>query len=906
MVALRIHFICCFHELVVVMYSESHKQSRSPPIKFRARKTARQIQTQLDSLRSRERISAGRNSALLADVSRLQRQVKGMNVSVNRLERARGNYDRYVETCMVNWIQKSFRESGTESRHSYGSIQEQTPTKTIGVQTTLEHSTTQVSDWSISPDTLIHSTLLVPEVSERLPPRDTSQPLSRHPRAKPSVDVSSVIPSAINFSDLRDPTVPLQDTFSTPQGDSILSAPTLQSGMAAGTYSTPLYPHSHTFQSIPNVSMIPQTYIHSYALPQQPVLYSGVPFTPAVATTHMPLHATYQPPMPPQAILITPVPTPATSVPLTTLSTISESSAPLSATFQPQTKSPSEVDVPNFDFESPESVPLPEIPVPQMPPAARPLSDTFRQQPSRNLRHTDTTPQGVKSPPPPPKSSILSPSKPTPQIFEPSATHLSHSRQSSNLPTIPEPSVPLSDHFPASQPPLTTLHTSAGMRRVESAHEFAVDYPVNQGARESVYLGVHHPPDLFDTATPSQNLSGSVHTSETHKSDYELDSDSSGRDRNYLSGLKSTPNQFDLTALLVQESGSDQEVSGLDTALRKPSQVMTESPTAQPPRHHILVLNNLSATLNKLCRSGVVIYGDTIHHQHAESNVVSNRILSQAATSEMAQLASWDIPTLRNVFLAEISKMALMSGAILTPDILSQPNLDLNSFNRNLPLGCVPLWECLVGHFSALLDVKTSLQDICATFVPLLVAPASPNETVKLGSQVLMSVLNELFGLKERYVSSKLESEPELYQEEAYRSLLRSMTVKSADEGVKSGSLDDLVSAASSLSTEGSVAEPFYAGIESKVSEQSPTQLLDQAVGEKIQSDSSDSEPVPETGLYVPSFAPQEMTHREKKTKFEKFWGSDLDSDDSESLKLEPSKLVKKEKSHGLDDFDFF
>ena len=881
-------------------------------------------------------MSASRNSSLLADISRLQKQVKGMNVSVNRLERARGNYDRYVETCMVSWIQKSFRETGTESRHSPGTTQEQTPTKTIGVQTSLEHSTTQLSDWSISPDTLIHSTLLVPEVSDRLPPRDTSRPPSRHPRAKPSVDVSSVMPSVINFSDLRDPTLPLQDTFSTPRADSVLSAPTfvtseptLQSGMPAGNHSTPLYPHPHTFQSIPNVSMIPQPYLHSYVLPQQPVVYPGIPFSPALATTPMPLPATYQPTMPLPATSIPPVPLPATYQPTMPLpatyqprvplsatymppvplpatyqprvllsdtyiphvpllatcvapTTLSESSAPLSATFKPQLESPLAVEVPTFEYESTESLPLPEIPVPQVPIATLPLSDTI--------------PQAVKSPPPPPKSSVLSPSKPTPQSFEPSATHLSHSRQSSVLPTIPEPFVPLYDHFPDSQPPPATLHTSAGMRRVESAHEFAVDYPVNQRVRESVDLGVQHPPDLFDTITPSQNLSGSVHTSESHKSDYELDSDSSGREKR----LKSTPNQFDLTALLVQESGSEQEVSGLDTALRKPSQVMTESPTVQPLRDHILVLNNLSATLNIMCQSGAPMYGDTFDHQLAESNVVSNKILSQAATSEVAQLASWDIQILRNVFLEEISKVTLTNGAILTPDVLSQPNLDLNSFNRILPLGCVPLWECLVGHFSALFKAKTSLQDICATFVPLLVAPAS-SETVKLGSQVLTRVLNEIFGLKEEGVGSRLESEPELYQEEAYRSLLKSMTLKSVEEGVKSGSLDDLVSAASSLLSEGSVAVPFYAGIESKVSEQeqSPTQLLDQAVGEKIQSDSSDSEP-----LYVPSFAPQKMTHREKRTKFEKFWGSDLDSEDSESI-LEPSKVVKKEKN-GLDDFDFF
>ena len=895
-------------------FSDSHNQPRSPPIKSRARKTARQIQTQLDSLRSRERISASRNSALLSDISRLKKQVRNMNVSVNRLERARGNYDRYVETCMVNWIQKSFRESGTDSRHSYGSTQEQTPTKNIGVQTTLEHSTAQLSDWSISPDTLIHSTLLVPEVSDRLPPRDTSRPSSRHPATKPPVDVSSVMPSTINFSDLRDPSLPLQDTFSTPRGESILSVPTLQSGMNAGTYSTPLYPHSHTFQSIPNVSMIPQPYLHSYVLPRQPVVYPGIPFSPAVATTHVPLPATYQPLMSPQATSIVsvpisatfvpPVPLIATSVSPTTLSAISESSAPLSATFKPLLESPLAVASPNFDFESTESVPLPEIPVPQMQTATQPLSEPPRQHSTQILRHTDTIPQSVKSPPPPPKSSILSPSKPTPQIFEPSATHLSHSRQSSILPTIPEPSVPLYDHFSTSQPPPATLHTSAGMRRVESAHEFAIEYPINHLSQESVDLGAHHPPE-FDTITPSQNLSGSIHTSETHKSDYELDSDSSGSGRDRNSGLKSTPNQFDLTALLVQESGSDLEVSGLEKTLRKPSQVMTESPTLQPPRDHILVLNNLSDTLNKLCQSGAAIYGDTFDHQQAESNVVSNKILSQAATSEMAQLASWDIRTLRNVFLAEISKMALTNGAILSPDILSQPNLDLNYFNRTLRLGCVPLWECLIRHFSALFNAKTSLQNICATFAPLLVAPASSNETVNLGIQVLMGVLNEKFCLEEKGVGSKLDLEPELYQEEAYRSLLRSMTIKSADEGVKSGSFDDLVSAASSISTEGSVAVPFYAGIESKVSELSPTQLLDQAVGEKIPSDSSDSEPLPETGLYVPSFAPQKMTHREKKTKFEKFWGSDLDSEDSESLKLEPSKVVKG-KNHGLDDFDFF
>ncbi|KAI6659738.1 IgGFc-binding protein-like [Oopsacas minuta] len=959
------------------------------------RKDARRIQNHLDSLRSRERISVTRNSSLLADICRLKRQVQSMNVSVNRLERARGNYDRYVQTCMVSLVQKSFRETGTDNLLSSGTKLEPnqtdhlTPTKTIGVQTSLEQTSTHISDWSISPDSLMHSTMLAPDVSDKLPPRDTPKRhnyMSHHP--KPPVDMSSLVPPVINFSDLRTPIVPLQDTFSTPLHGSVprvIVPPESSIPIELPTISTPLFAQQNTFQSLSNVSMIPQTYLalpHSYVLSQQPVGYPNQPFQPSEIISATSLHpvsspatfqisvsspSTSQLPVPSPATSLHPVPSPATfQIPVP--SAISQLAIPSSATPQLPVPSPatSQLAVPSpatslhpvpspvtFQIPVPSSatsqlpvpppttslhpVPSPatsQLPVPspatsefssfvQFPETSKspvleatqplelcetelttfhtlqgPISgDTSRHQMAQTIRHSDTIPQRIKSPPPPPKHSLLSPSKPATQILE-LQTQFSHSRQSSSLPTIPEPDEPLFEPPSDKQPPVTILNNSVGMHRVPSAHEFALHHLDNLDRRSSIDIG-----DRSGIVLKSTN-------SDTHKSENDLDTDSSGPER--ISHLKSTPNQFDLTALLVLESGSDEEFR------RKPSQVMAEFANNQQTRDHFIILNNLAVTLNKLCLNttpgGARIYGaisqiDTFKPQISESNVVTSKIESQAATSEMAQLATWDMQALGNVFLSEITKLTLQNGAILNSEILSKEEINLDSFNNNLPFVNKRIWNCLLGHFSALLQAKMSVEDICATFVPFLVEPLSSNDHLKTANKILLRILSEIFDLKETTpnnvepslsFSSDLNSES--FKEDAYQHLLKSMALEAKDGGVKSGIQDDILSAPSSLVSDESVKQDFNAGINSKSCEESPTQLLEQAVREESQSDSSDSDVVED--IYVPSFAPSKlMSDREKKTKFEKFWGSDLDSDGSES---EPMRSVKRKTSKGVDEFDFF
>ena len=123
----------------------------------------------------------------------------------------------------------------------------------------------------------------------------------------------------------------------------------------------------------------------------------------------------------------------------------------------------------------------------------------------------------------------------------------------------------------------------------------------------------------------------------------------------------------------------------------------------------------------------------------------------------------------------------------------------------------------------------------------------------------------------------------------------------SVDEGVKSGIDEDIVSIPSSLVSEGSADVDLglmVSPVAPKNSDQSPTQLLEEAVGEKMESSDSDSEEEP--AGYVSDFGGSgSMSDREKKKKFDKFWGSDLDSE-SEEERVKPAK-----KKSSLDDFDF-
>ena len=917
------------HSLVEIMFCYDRPfMQTSKPAKQR-RRTVRQIQEQLDSLRTRERASLTRNSGLLADISRLKKQVQNMNVSVNRLERARDYYDRYVETCMVNWIQKSFRETGTEKRVGSSLEEHPSPTKNIGVQTTHDLSTTQISDWSISPDSErrlippMQSTLIIPNAATQLPPRDT----------RPHTDTSSCLPPVINFSDLLTPSVPLQDTFA-PQNH-ILSAyypeqstPAVMPSSQA-PYASPLpiglppyrplvprmlppgttYVHTNAFHNVPNVSMIaPHPYLavpQSYAWPQQPAVYPNPPISPTIPTprhsidTSLPLSA-----MPPDATQTVPQQRELS----TGIFQVSVDTAPLShipAEHHSPFKSHSKRDTPESS---------------QIPPT-RPLEDsvlpaaTFHT--SQPLRHSDTIPtQNTKSVPPPPRHSFHSPSK---QVVHSPEPQLSHSRQSSTLPTIPEPrhetpeftpqSVPLSDTQP---PNRSASDTPVGMRRVPSAYEFALHHLDNLERRATLDLGDRSSSEA-GPHRPNHSLDSREQMSYNHKSDTDVESNGSERDR--FSHLKSTPNQFDLTALLVSESGSEEEL-----LRHKPSQVMSESPSG------LTVLRTLAASLNSHCTNTALsattkLYDpisatDTFKPQIAESNVVVSKILFQADTSDVAQLATWDVHTLGAVYLSEVSKYVHLTGPILTPEIINTPHLDLDTFNRMLPLGSQEVWNVLVGHFVSLFEARYSVEEISATFATHLVKPLSPPESVELASRVLAALLNEMLVAEasekpeptlSSSSSSDLNSEP--VREEVYQQLLKSVAVERVDRGVKSGEEVDSISIPSSLGIEGPVGQ-FEAGAilmppGPTAEEQSPTQLLDEAVGEKIQSDeSSGSESVEEADIYLPSFGPPKpMSDRERKTKFEKFWGSDLDSDESDVGQV---AAVKKKPSSGLDDFDFF
>ena len=888
------------------------------------RRNVRQIQDQLDSLRARERASFSRNSALLADISRLKKQVQNMNVSVNRLERARDYYDRYVETCMVTWIQKAFRETGTEERVDSGNKHDfASPTKTIGVQTTHDHSTTQISDWSISPDSErqlmppMQSTMILPNAATQPPPRDT----------RPHPDASSCVPSVINLSDLVAPSVPLQDTFVPPDPTlSVLYSHGFATAQAAPTalpflqaaHASPLptglppphplvpqmlppglalrhpYMHPTAFHS-PNVSMVtPHTLLavpHSYASPQQPVAYPNLPIYPNIPTPHHSID-TSLPPAPQQPLMPTGM-------------------LPPSADNEPISHTPSTEHSPvesRIQGDPPEATPMPPT---------RPLEDCVLPATSlqtlsllhltQPLRHSDTIPtQSTKPAPPPPRHSLHSPSK---QVAHSPEPQLSHSRQSSTLPTIPEPNFESGELTPVSAPQSDTeplvrsaSNTPVGMRRVPSAYEFALHHLENLEKRATLDLGDRsgseagpHQANSLDTGSQSRGR-----LSSSQKSDTDADSEGSGRDK--FSHLKSTPNQFDLTALLVSESGSEEELR------HKPSQVMSE-----PVSGGLTVLRNLAATLNTHCPAATRLYDtipaiDTLKPQ-IESGAVANRILSQADTSDMAQLASWDVRTLSAVFLSEVSKYVLLSGPVLTPEILSRAKLDLDTFNRALPLGSQEVWHVLVGHFVSLFEANYSVEFISATFATHLVTPLSTPDTVELATGALDSLLRDLFEERDREEqepslsstsSSNINSEP---REEVYQQLLKSVTV---DDGVKSGLVSPLSSLASGGSEGGQLEEGVNLvtpGATSKVADLSPTQLLDQAVGEKIPSDeSSGTESVEEGDIYVPSFGPPKpMSDRDRKIKFEKFWGSDLDSDESEG----PAPAVKRKPSYGLDEFDF-
>ena len=456
------------------------------------------------------------------------------------------------------------------------------------------------------------------------------------------------------------------------------------------------------------------------------------------------------------------------------------------------------------------------------------------------------------------------------------------------------------------QPIKSTNNTPVAMRRIPSAYEFALYHLENLERRATLDLGDRSgsdagppQPNSLDTVCHSRN-----HYSSTQKLD--TDADSEGSERDKFSHLKSTPNQFDLTALLVSESGSEEELR------HKPSQLMSE-----PIPGGLTVLRNLAATLNTHCLNATLpadtkIYDtisttDTFKPQIAESAVVANRIVSQADTSDMAQLASWDVQTLAAVFLSELSKCVLLSGPVMTADMLTAPELDLDTFNGLLPLGSQEVWNVLMGHFVSLSEARYSSHDIAATFATHLLGPTSVPETVLLATRALGSLLNEMFGERRSdeqeptlssSSSSNFTSQP---GEDVYQQLLRSVAVES---DLKSG----LVSPPSSLASEGSQAEAHFVtpgpGTAEKEESLSPTQLLDEAVGEKIPSDeSSGSESVEEGDIYVPSFGPpQPMSDRERKIKFDKFWGSDLDSEGSDGGQAAPAK---RKPSAGLDDFDF-
>ena len=376
------------------------------------------------------------------------------------------------------------------------------------------------------------------------------------------------------------------------------------------------------------------------------------------------------------------------------------------------------------------------------------------------------------------------------------------------------------------------------------------------------------------------------------------------------SQLQSSRNQFDLTA------GADSE----EEVRRKESQIMVDTAAAAKPRATVSVIRKIGTALNAYCLdttvSGSVKMYDSIapsdhmKGQIAESNVLTNRILSQAEAPD-SNLGSWDVQTLGAIFLSEISKYVSENGPILTNGMLSQTRVDLESFNRLLPINSQDLWRAINEHFASLIEGKMSADEIGVTFTPYLMKKSSSSEDIKKGTHILVSLLSEMFDL-----DAKRESIVELTQDYssdsvsdyvpedkggAYQLLLKTMASKSVDEGVKSGIDEDTVSIPSSLVSEGSADVDLglmVSPVAPKNSDQSPTQLLEEAVGEKMESSDSDCEE--ESAGYVPDFGGSgSMSDREKKKKFDKFWGSDLDSE-SEEERVKPAK-----KKSSLDDFDF-
>ena len=1061
---------------------QKSRSSPSSPGNHKSRRNVRQIQNQLDSLRTRQNSSILRNSVLIADISRLKQQVSHMNVSFNKLERARDSYDRYVETCMVSWVQKVFRESGTSKDVSSSykpepteSAVHGTPTKTIGIQTTHEHpSSLQASDWSISPETesqllipAMHSTMIIPSVSSK-PPRDTSQ---RH--SAPAFQTrteTSLVPHVINLSDLRAPNMPPDATLMSSYDQSIFSVyprmmtshpespipPALSTShlcvpqQPVPSNSTPTQiptGNNPALHSFPNVSMIaPPEGIaqsqHSFALPQQPVVYvntirpqfqtnqrhnetHSVPTTPPNATiqssvnplveTTLPLCTNFQPmnfsqgqtsdtfnifqdhPIPPGATFQARFPGPNipsfdSTIPIPANPrmefTLPENATirhhlPLYANFQPPTILQTQSNMaPNMAVQTPANpqvdlplppsatshppisiqdtiVPLsaisepPLIPQIQAPIGTQPAtfsrdllppstdtihlnreqvtqplytsdirtlspqsSDSGRHQVAQPLRH-NLSPQTPKQAPPPPIHSILPPAKQA-SHFEP---QLSHSRQPSTLPTIPEPQHETGEMAATYEPPPPAINnTSTALPRVPSAQEFQLQHLMNLERRATLDLGSEFEfkfslnPSVSIAPTDTSNIprhnSASSPTLDTL--DNGMVSEASSEGDNDGSKLESSRNQFDLTAGEV----SEEEIA------RKPSHIMVDTTATSKPPVNVSAIKKIGAALNAHCRDttisgGVKIYDsiaatDAMKGQISESNVIANRILSQAEAPE-SNLASWDVQILGATFLSEISKYVRENGPVITAEmLLLTSRVDLECFNRHLLTNCQDLWRVINEHFASLIEAKLSADEIGVIFTPYIMKANASSEDTKKGTHILVGVLNEMFDLEVKresiveltqdYISDSESDYVAENKEEAYLHLLKSMTIKSVDTGVKSGpERDDIMSIPSSIVSEGSAdadLDLMVPPVPPKNSDQSPTQLLDEAVGEKIES--SDSDSMEEPAIYVPDFGGSEsMSDRERKKKLEKLWGTEPDSG-SEAESVKPAK-----RKASLDDFDF-